>query len=469
MLESSVEELAAESLAAPFDAVIVGGGSAGLTTARTLAESGRRVAVLEAGPAPFLTRLVNTDLRFSRALSDDLRNQVQYAPKLPDGSPFGPNYGCLGGRGLFWNGASPRFRDHDFAGWPFNAADLAAEYAWAEREFRVSPVLGESRLAQALIAKLNQAGIRAQAAPFALDAGAVGNGRLSAGIASGLGLFLRAGAAIAAGKIRVAIDVQATSILLEDRQARGVVAVSRGGGGQQEILGRAVVLAGGGLESARLAANSRVPDPYRLIGVGIQDHLFYRAYFEGPQLYDPQTPEAAAVYVPSAAQTTEQWEIHAPGRRLLAVDDGTAWNPAPGDAYQFMVRSFAATEKQSANRLEAQPGPPGSATVHFTYSAADEQQKTRIQSNADRIAKALGLNRVDDRFAGPGGSYHEAGGLDMGTDATTSVTNPDGCFHSVTNLLCVDAAAFPRIGATNPHLTIVAVARRQALRLSARR
>lgn len=51
----SAPEIAENSRTAPLDAVIVGGGTAGIAAARTLAEHGRRVVILEAGPLALLT------------------------------------------------------------------------------------------------------------------------------------------------------------------------------------------------------------------------------------------------------------------------------------------------------------------------------------------------------------------------------------------------------------------------------
>ena len=36
--------------------------------------------------------------------------------------------------------------------------------------------------------------------------------------------------------------------------------------------------------------------------------------------------------------------MHAPGSRLLAIDDGTPWSPAATAPYEFMLRAFAAMD-----------------------------------------------------------------------------------------------------------------------------
>jgi len=46
------------------------------------------------------------------------------------------------------------------------------------------------------------------------------------------------------------------------------------------------------------------------------------------------------------------------------------------------------------------------------------------------------------------------------------VTDAYGRFHTVQNVVVADAAAWPDVVAANPHLTIAAIARRQARQLS---
>jgi choline dehydrogenase-like flavoprotein len=473
-LQSGLADLAAEGRKQPFDVIVVGAGSAGLTTACTLAQAQKRVVMFEAGPAPFLTHITNTDLRFAPELGRNLRNAVQYSPDLKSGGKFGTNFGCFGGRGLFWNGATPRYSEADFQSWPLAAADLEDVYAWAETQFRVSRRTGETELAGRMIAKLKTAGFAAEPCPFAVDDTAPTHGRLNAGIASGLGLFFRGvGDAVAAGRLKVATNSMVQRVLLSGSKVRGVTVSAAGTAA--EISSSAVVLAGGGIESIKLAALSGVDDPHGRIGKGLQEHLFYHGLFSGPELYDPSRADAAIVYIRSSPQKAHQWELHAPGERLFSVDDGTAWRPNGERPYQIMARSFAATEKRDDNMVEPRDGPLGSSLIHFTHSAADEVVKDRVIEDALRLTAALGLKATDaagtgsrTRFRGPGNSYHEAGGLDMGRDPKSSVTYPDGRFHTVPDLIAADAAAFPRIGAANPHLTIVAVARRKALALAER-
>jgi hypothetical protein len=64
---------------------------------------------------------------------------------------------------------------------------------------------------------------------------------------------------------------------------------------------------------------------------------------------------------------------------------------------------------------------------------------------------------------------HFMGTARMGTDATTSVVDPDCLTHDVGNVLIPDGSAFVTAGSANPTTTIAAVALRAADRLLARR
>lgn len=61
-------------------------------------------------------------------------------------------------------------------------------------------------------------------------------------------------------------------------------------------------------------------------------------------------------------------------------------------------------------------------------------------------------------LVGPPDSKHIMGTLRMGTDAATSVTDPNGRFHDVDNLYACDGSVFVTSAGWNPTLTIIAVA-----------
>ncbi|MFC8516326.1 GMC family oxidoreductase [Streptomyces sp. NPDC057257] len=157
-----------------YDAVIVGGGISGALIAARLSDAGKRVLILEAGPAENLSlrgyeRYLN---RFYSAVGKD--NQAPYpevanapmprgtdarriTPGAPDASAYIVQNGpfatdttytrVLGGTTMHWEGKTLRMLPEDFrmrtlygegADWPLTYEDLAPFYNEAEREIGVS-------------------------------------------------------------------------------------------------------------------------------------------------------------------------------------------------------------------------------------------------------------------------------------------------------------------------------------------
>jgi choline dehydrogenase-like flavoprotein len=81
------------------------------------------------------------------------------------------------------------------------------------------------------------------------------------------------------------------------------------------------------------------------------------------------------------------------------------------------------------------------------------------------LRKALNAQPVAPQVLPQGASHHEAGGLIMGDDLASSVADGYGRIRDVTGLYAFDSSVWPDTPAANPHLTIGAVARRQALNL----
>lgn len=67
---------------------------------------------------------------------------------------------------------------------------------------------------------------------------------------------------------------------------------------------------------------------------------------------------------------------------------------------------------------------------------------------------------------GLGSTFHEAGTLWMGADSSSSVTDPSGRFHHISNAYVCDQSAFPTVGSVNPVLTGLTLAKRLAGQLA---
>ncbi|WP_341531920.1 family 16 glycoside hydrolase (plasmid) [Nostoc sp. UHCC 0302] len=80
----------------------------------------------------------------------------------------------------------------------------------------------------------------------------------------------------------------------------------------------------------------------------------------------------------------------------------------------------------------------------------------------DRIANELSMEVAPEIRQGLGTTWHEAGTLWMGDDPYQSVTDVNGRFHHVGNVVCVDQSIFPTVGSANPVLTGLTLARKAA-------
>jgi choline dehydrogenase-like flavoprotein len=100
-------------------------------------------------------------------------------------------------------------------------------------------------------------------------------------------------------------------------------------------------------------------------------------------------------------------------------------------------------------------------------SPGDSKTLAAMAQFTANVADALGAKVVRTEENAAGAALHEFGGLRMGRDPASSVTDPDGRFWRVSNLSCVDAAIWPHQGSANSYLTITAIALRNASTLAA--
>jgi hypothetical protein len=109
------------------------------------------------------------------------------------------------------------------------------------------------------------------------------------------------------------------------------------------------------------------------------------------------------------------------------------------------------------------------AFVSIGTTPNDEDLWNAMDQASDDVAKVLAggpsfevLGRNRDSL---GSTHHEAGTLWLGSNSSNSVTDSNGRFHGVQNVLAAGPAVFPTIGSPNPMLTGIALARRMARHL----
>jgi choline dehydrogenase-like flavoprotein len=453
----------------PYDAIVIGGGAAGLTAARRLVETGQTTLVLEGGPLTLLTHSSTTDLRFDQAGLARLRTMLQYSPRHASGKPFGQLIAGVGGRAIWWNGAAPRFAAEDFAGWPIQLDDLSDTYAWAERDLRVNRDYGNTGLEQTVIRLLRLNGLPAEPGPYAIDTHTTHDGWIAGTVGNPIAPLLRENLLTAEQpRLHLAEQSFAVAVLHDGSQATAVAVRDRSSESSYEIPARSVVLAAGGFESVRLSIRSGLPDASGRMGRYLSDHLFCRAYYPvSAALYDATNPEAAIVMVRAKKPKRFQLEIHMPSDNLFGLSEYTAWRPTDTQPYSAMVRSFAPVESRPTNLIEVgDSDEPGDYTVHLEYTNKERELLTQMQAGLESVRDALQAEDAEIRVFEPGDSHHEAGGLTMGVDPEASVTDAYGRFHQMPNVVVADAASWPGVSPANPCLTVTAIARRQADRLA---
>jgi choline dehydrogenase-like flavoprotein len=115
-------------------------------------------------------------------------------------------------------------------------------------------------------------------------------------------------------------------------------------------------------------------------------------------------------------------------------------------------------------RPENRVGLDGDGKLTLSYTATNDTPKEELYGQLRSMLHKLRMepDHLFHRFAylkneiPVAGCAHQAGTCRMGSDAATSVVNPDCRAHQLDNLYVVDTSVFPSIGAVNPALTAMA-------------
>jgi choline dehydrogenase-like flavoprotein len=497
------------------DLCIIGAGPAGITIARELDNRGVRVCLLEAGGRDIERRFQ----RQSRGESDGYPIGRLHGTRVRafGGTLRHPSIGDTGwaARPLDPIDFEPREGLPGF-GWPFDREHLDPYYTRAESICGIRPfdVATTSWSEQIPADGRSIESRQLEPTVFQFPTTAFGDAW---------------DALSASSNVRLLLQTRAAEISLDfsGKRVESIVAV-RDGGTTVVIRPRLVVLATGGIENARLllAANEQrgVGNEHDLVGRYFAERLSFHAghvvlsdnklikeldYFHqldgaeiGGALRVAETlqrerhllnavfylvPRPAAVISNAVRSLTTLRK--ALERRPLISDVGwhmrNALTVAPDLADLAMSRATSrpavltlrAQGEQAPNResrvtLGSKRDDLGIPVARVTWRMTPDDHRS-IEASArvvDAALRSRGFGHVEwtarlDSTTLVEGNHHHLGTTRMHADPRQGVVDPDCRVHSVDNLFVAGCSVFPTYGASNPTLTIVALALRLADRL----
>lgn len=512
------------------DAIVVGSGAAGSAIAARLAEGGKRVLILEAGPARDASHLISSTL-FARRLKwtgprviEDGRNPVGYV--------FNAGYG-VGGSAMHHYAVWPRMHEEDFEmrarygrglDWPLRYAELAPYYDQVQDEAGIAgdakqeiwrpqgspypmPPVPVFPQGAAIARGFTKVGKSVAPLPLAVTTKnykgrpiCLWDGWCDAGCPIGAlanPLTIHLPRAFAAGATLLPETVVTRVITSNDgTRAVGVEVVTKERA-HRTLRADLIVLAAFTIENPRLllvSANETHPtglgNANGLVGRYIMTHMAglvfglfdedtrcYMGAFGGQLVNQDSYPKTT--HRSAGAFGSYQWMIAQAVKPNDLLGIGTCRADLFGaELHDFMKRAARGFAGMTAV-VEDLPQADNRVTL---ASSKDRHGVPLARAHHDTHPESIALWRAAleegkavlsaagayDVWTGSPGTMHIMGGTIMGTSRTDSVTNSYGQLHDIPNLVIAGPGLFPTSGGVNPTFTVHALAARAAERLLAR-
>jgi choline dehydrogenase-like flavoprotein len=487
------------------DVVIVGSGPTGGYAAKTLAEAGAHVLVLDAGRSALeQTTLAWTDQmrrRLGYRIEEDpaaiRRQRVQSAcyawttdphafvddgdlPYVTDGTDPFAWLRCrrIGGRMTVRRHGLQFYRLSDFdlkAGardgasdsWPLSYRDLEPYYERVERWMQLQgtvehlPQLPDGVLSHTVIPN---AGLRA------LDAALQKrwrNRRVIPGRTAAPPVPIHD--AMRAGRCRLRTNAIVTKVITDGRTGRvaGVRFVDRWAGTDREVKSRVVVLCASAIESARLLLASASPqhpeglgNSSGLVGRYLSDHAHVTGINADMPVRVSDGPDMVSWgYMPQFRNVCGMSERFVRGYGIQVFTGGT----------QCGLVVFGEMLPHRDNRVTLDPVRKDRWGVPLARIACvhGDNERTMMRDAVEQCREMLDaagfkIWRLNTEMSRPGLASHEVGTARMGCDPRDSVLNQFCQNWDAPNLFVMDGACFVTQGAQNPTLTMMALAARSS-------
>lgn len=499
---------------------VVGAGVAGSLVAYKLAQAGRDVVLLEAGPEVNRAAAVRDFRRAPyrgisspypehplapRPILDDLEHHyLQSGPDLF----MGLYERRVGGSTWHWLGTAMRLLDEDFRmrstyglgdDWPIDLDHLEPYYEAAERELGVAgpppaplPAHPLSRVDEAIAAACLELGVLTQPLPQARNSlpyqgrpACCGNASCIPICPIGAKYDASVHAALAAqAGARVWPETPVVRLVAGPNGQVQELAYRRASGPEGRLQAKVFVLACHGIETPRLLLHSGVGS--QATGRYLMGGTAVLSWGLAPGRVDPRTGPQASMALPGqragahraersgflTAVASDGWPHGEPAqliRGLLARGlRGPALREAMTDHLARQVALVSTCEElpDPANRVVCDPGRRDALGVgrpRLTYRIGEYTRRGLPHAEAlhTAILSTLGTTETGHQYPAADSAYI-LGTTRMGGSPRTSVVDADLCCHGHANLYLVGGSVFPTSGSAPPTLTIAALALRLA-------
>jgi choline dehydrogenase-like flavoprotein len=465
-----------------FDVVVVGSGAGGGVVAGELAERGRNVLLLEAGPH----RTAADFTRWEAKAAHDLWWPIRFA--LIDGGAGGAvglvAGRCVGGGTTINTKVALRAHPSDYAKWheasglagaagvPFRTSDLEPHYDRVERRLGVRERTDWRRSVRTVEPAFRRLGAPLEAVRSYTDANCMSCGSCLQGCPTNAGkstLNTYIHDAWAAGRLELRPDAAVERVVVADGEAKGVEYLDAGGARRRVDAG-AVVVAAGTLNSPQVLMRSGLPDTpsTRLVGRNLGFHPARLVYglFDEPQdahMVYPITAHAMAHQLDEdGGFVVEATTIQDPIAFATTLEDenGPLYGPPLVEAlraFRRWIGLLVMVNDDNNGSVELDENGQESFTAQFT--AVERKRMEGAFDFTRNVLREAGASSV--RWTGLI-TTHVQGTCRMGSDPERSVVDADCQSWDVKRLYVGDGSVVPRTLSVNPSLTIMALADRLA-------
>jgi choline dehydrogenase-like flavoprotein len=463
-----------------FDVVVVGSGAGGGVVAGELAQRGRDVLLLEAGP-----HLTAEDFtRWEAKATHDLFWPLRLGD-VGNGEMLAFLAGrCVGGTTTINTKVALRAHEKDVAKWhaatgltndrgePFGTGDLAPYYDRVEHVLGVRERSDWRKSVRTVEKGFKALGSELEPVQSYTDGNCTSCGSCLQGCPTNGGKSTAntyIADAWARGLLELRANASVERVVVEGGEATGVEYADVGG--SHTVRAGAVVVAGGALNTPQLLIRSGLTNPAIGRHLGLHPVRLVYGLFAEPQ-------DAHMVYPISAhcmdfqqdedggfvlEATTIQDPISF--ATTLCDENGPLW----GERLVEAVRSFRRwagilAMVNDENNASVVVGDDGAERFDIAFNDAERGRLDRSFEFCRQVLEASGASQVC--WTGLA-STHVQGSARMGDDPARSAVDRNGESHEVKRLFVGDGSLVPRTMSVNPSLTIMALATRLADHLHA--